>query len=388
MARKRTGSEFDCRSSDTSDNVALMKILNRYLLRSFVTTFVISLLIVTFVMILGSLFQMTDLLARGVAGPLIARLFLCAIPMALAFSIPMSVMTTSLLVFERMSADGETTAMRACVVSVWQILARPALFVFMMTCVCLFIHTTLVSRSHYVYRKAIHDHGMEEAIKLIEPGQFVRNIPGLEIYIGSRIGNRLGDIIIYQQDEGFEREIRAGSGRISLTADGRVLLVQLYGNVRVEPATKDRPEPAFMASYSIPIDTTRLMEGVYRKRMADYSAYELLQGIRAIRKDDPGTGKADLGHRMALAVELNQRIVLSMSCLAFLLLGFPFGVRSQRSSSSIGILISLVIVFIFYMFVVLVDSLAGNPAVRPDLIIWIPIIGSLILGSYLIRRLR
>ena len=61
MARKRTGSEFDCRSSDTSDNVALMKILNRYLLRSFVTTFVISLLIVTFVMILGSLFQMTDL---------------------------------------------------------------------------------------------------------------------------------------------------------------------------------------------------------------------------------------------------------------------------------------------------------------------------------------
>jgi lipopolysaccharide export system permease protein len=91
---------------------------------------------------------------------------------------------------------------------------------------------------------------------------------------------------------------------------------------------------------------------------------------------------------MALAVELNQRIVLSMSCLAFLLLGFPFGVRSQRSSSSIGILISLVIVFIFYMFVVLVDSLAGNPAVRPDLIMWIPIVGSLILGSYLIRRLR
>jgi len=388
MARKRTGSEFDCRSSDTSDNVALMKILNRYLLRSFVTTFVISLLLVTFVMILGSLFQMTDLLARGVGGGLITRLFLCAIPLALAFSIPMSVMTTSLLVFERMSADGETTAMRACGVSVWQILARPALFVCMMTCVCLFIHTTLVSKSHYVYRKAIHDHGMEEAIKLIEPGQFVRNIPGLEIYIGSRIGNRLGDIIIYQQDEGFEREIRAGSGRISLTADGRVLLVQLYGNVRVEPATKDRPEPAFMASYSIPIDTTRLMEGVYRKRMADYSAYELLQGIRAIRKDDPGAGKADLGRRMALAVELNQRIVLSMSCLAFLLLGFPFGVRSQRSSSSIGILISLVIVFIFYMFVVLVDSLAGNPAVRPDLIMWIPIVGSLILGSYLIRRLR
>ena len=107
------------------------------------TTFVVTLGVITFVMSLAIAFKVTDLLARGVSGKLLLELLIHGIPPAMAFSIPMSVLTTCLLVFGRLSADGEITAMKASGVSTWQIIS-PLLHVsIFLTLICLYIKLVL-----------------------------------------------------------------------------------------------------------------------------------------------------------------------------------------------------------------------------------------------------
>ena len=91
-----------------------MKIIHRYVAAVFLLSFLVTLVIVTFVISMGAVFKITDLLAKGVAWRSVLSMYLCGIPVALTFSITVSALTASLLIFGRLSADGEIAAMKAC----------------------------------------------------------------------------------------------------------------------------------------------------------------------------------------------------------------------------------------------------------------------------------
>ena len=91
-----------------------VKIIQRYIGGQLLKTFLISLGVFTFILFMGNVIRILDMLERGVAGGLLLKLFLSFLPYLLVFSIPMSVLTACLLVFGRLSADNEITAMRAC----------------------------------------------------------------------------------------------------------------------------------------------------------------------------------------------------------------------------------------------------------------------------------
>ena len=92
--------------------------------------------------------------------------------------------------------------------------------------------------------------------------------------------------------------------------------------------------------------------------------------------------------RTKLAVEANKRLALSLSCFSFTLLAIPLGIRSHRKESSIGIGIALVLLFLFYLFIIISESLLDKPDWRPDLIPWIPVVASQLLGVLLLYKHR
>ena len=85
-------------------------------------------------------------------------------------------------------------------------------------------------------------------------------------------------------------------------------------------------------------------------------------------------------------VEASTRLGLSFSCFAFVLLGAALGIRIHRRESSIGMAVSLILVFIFYFFIILADSLVTHPHLHPHLIVWIPFVLAEIIGFTLLRR--
>ncbi len=171
-------------------------------------------------------------------------------------------------------------------------------------------------------------------------------------------------------------------------------MVDLY-DVRIDQPDAEAPlDPTQSRQlnaqhYPVKLDFSSMLKSDrLRKKLSDMTLLELVDGIRSVRERFPELEHEDLlKERMKLVVEANERLTLAIACFAFALLGVPLGIKSRRKESTMGILISLGLVFGFYFFLVLAKSLAKHPEFRPDLVIWLPVIVAEIVGFILIRRM-
>ena len=88
--------------------------LNRYVLRDFLVVFCMAIGILTFAMLGARLGAVMDMLARGIPVQSFFLFILYSLPKLLFYTIPWSILVATMVVFGRLSADSEITAMRAC----------------------------------------------------------------------------------------------------------------------------------------------------------------------------------------------------------------------------------------------------------------------------------
>ncbi len=372
-----------------------MRVLERYLLRTFLVTFALTLSVFTFVMCLGAVVKAIDLLARGVSGWFILKVFFYNIPFLLTFSVPMSVLTAVLLMFGRLSSDNEINAMKASGLSLWQIATPVILASVFLSLFCLVVNGSLAPASHWAQRRVLVELGVTDPLSLLEEGRFTRDIPGFLIYVGKKEHNHATDVHIYELGpQGVKHSIRAKSGKFVVDHEHRKMLVTLY-DARDEQPDPNNPNNLTQMKggtgsvAELPIDLKDVMQrGTVKKKAPDMTYGEVLEAIRDVRQAYPGVKEEDLAViRMKLVVDANQRLALALSCFAFTLLGIPLGMKSHRKETSIGFGISILLVFFFYFFIIIADSLVGHPQLRPDLIIWIPILACELIGFVLLKRM-
>ncbi|MBM4143323.1 MAG: YjgP/YjgQ family permease [Lentisphaerae bacterium] len=362
-----------------------MRTIDRYVLGAYVTSFAATLVIFTFILSIGAIFEIVALLARGVPWKPILLILLWGFPSALTFSIPMSALTAALLVFGRMAADGEILAMRACGIRLWRVMRLPLLVAGLLAAVCLYINDTLSPLSHHACRSLITSLGARAPVDLLEEGRFVDDFKNLSIYIGKKKGDRIYNVRIYDTRRGAKREIHAASGHVTSGPDGDDLVAELF-DVSVDPFSENAPGPGYMGRTVIRIPNV-IQQRKYRVTRQDLSLDGLLEGIFNAPARYPWMSADDLAaERMAYAVEINKRLCLALACFSFVLLGIPLGVRAHRRQSSVGVAISLFLVFNFYLFVIAAEAVARKPLLRPDLIVWCPVAISLLLGWRLVAR--
>ena len=365
-----------------------MRIIPRYVMQGFLLTFAVTLLVFTFIMCTMVLFKAVDYIAAGGDFFTIAKIFLTGLPSAMAISIPISVLTSALLTFGRLSAQGEITAMKASGISMKMIILFPLLFSALMTALCFYLNAELAPISYHIRRQALWSLGMNAPLTMIEEGRFITDFPGIAFFVGGKKGNRIFDVIIYQQSGRVLRNIRARSGTVRLSPDHNSLIVDLV-DVRVDPFTDDRPGPGYSKFFPVMIDLPSKAQSLNPpKKRSDLTIREQMERISAPLSPQATEveQRESTQNRMSLVVEYHKRIVLALSCIAFMILGAPLATRTHRTESSVGVAISLFLVFNFYLFIIIADSLVKRPELHPHLITWLPIVISLGLGAYLVRR--
>jgi lipopolysaccharide export LptBFGC system permease protein LptF len=446
-----------------------VRVLNRYITKSFLVTFLATVVVFTFVLSIGGVFKLTDLVSKGVPWLPILKVFGSGMPSALAFAIPISALTATLLVFGRLSADSEISAMSACGISLWQIMGWIMPSACLMAGTCLYVNNELVPYMHYVRRSAVVTLETQSPIDLIEVGRPIDAFAGLTIFVGKKINDRLGDIRIYDlRTEGQKREIKAKHGTLSVETNSNDIILELE-EVTIDPFSFENPAPAYCGRWTERIQGFHQRKH-YRKRDKDRTFRELIQERRdvaaklttyeenivkvrtellskihnsipssmscfpseplvvvdrdwssrrfpfwvgeylgwwramqeekrrsaAVTLIDQFRQISDVTSKeqrllkkkwMKVSVELHKRCALSCSCIAFVFLGIPLGIRSHRKESSIGIALSLLLVFSFYLFIIVAEQLTGTPALHPDLLTWMPVVLSLSFGSLFIQRM-
>jgi lipopolysaccharide export system permease protein len=371
-----------------------MRILNRYLARDFWVIFLLTFAILTFVMSLGALLRAIDLVSRGASAVAIAKVFLYNMPFAMVFTFPMSTLTAVLLQFGRLSMEGELTAMRACGVSLWEIIAPVILSSIVLSMFCVYISADLAPRLFHERRKVLVNLGGQDPTALIEEGRFIREFPGYMIYVSEKRKDTFQDMILYELSHGgFKRHIRADSGTMKIDGESGLLRIDLYG-VKIDQPDEKYPHDVTKSRYivadhyPIDFDLDRLMNrGEAVKKVSDMTLHELIRAIRNIREAYPELRAEDRGkERMELIVQANKRLTLSIACFALTVLAIPLGMKSKRKESSVGIGISLAVILVFYLFIILAESFAEQPHLRPDLFIWTPVVLAEVIGFILLKR--
>ncbi len=365
-----------------------VRTLSRYIRDGYLLTFVLTLLVFTFVMCVMVLFRIADPLAMGGSNRLILKIFLTGIPSALGFSIPISIMTAALLTFGRLSANGEITAMKSSGIRMLQIIREPVVYAALMSMVCYYLQADWVPTSYHIRRNAVLQLGTESPLQLLEEGRVIRDFPGYTVWFSGKKGNEVRDIFIYQHSTGKPaRTIRAKRGVVVAADDKKSLNVDLY-DVRVDPFYDDRPGAGMASRFPLVIPLNRTgSTGPAVKKRSDMTMDELVEthdNVATVYPDLDAEGRAR--QAMILRVEIHKRIVLALSCIVFVLLGAPLATRTHRSETTIGIGMSLLLVFIFYLFVIVAESLTSHPEFQPHLIVWIPVVLAVMLGSWLIHR--
>jgi len=362
-----------------------VKIISRYIFHDFVVAFLISLLVITVVISLTFIFKIADLIALGIPMEPAVTMLVASIPTSLRLSIPVSALVSCLLIFGRLSADGEITAMRTSGVRIWSACRGTLLAGVLLTAFCVYNNHFIEPVGHLQRRMALAEARTLFPLELFEEGRFV-TLGEFSIYAGKRRDNILQNVRIVQMLGVREkREIHAQRGVIHEADDGKALVVNL-SDARVTPFSKDVPETVFMEKWTIKLDDIA-RRAQYVPDEEDRNLLDLLAQLREIERAGPHENPADAARkRMVLAYTVNQRFVMAASCLAFIVLGIPLGIRSHRKESSIGIGLSLILVFVFYAIVAFTESFVDRPFLRPDLLIWFPVALFGAIGAALMLR--
>ncbi|RZO83515.1 MAG: YjgP/YjgQ family permease [Kiritimatiellaceae bacterium] len=372
--------------------------LSRYVLGDFLVMFGVALLVVTFAMCLGAIYQVVDVMARGVDAATVGGFFLNNLPYTLSYSVPISVLFSTLLLFGRLSAESELSAMKSGGLSVWQVAAPLVVLAVVLSGLCLWNNGYVYPRTEYANRTLLKNMGVEDPVKLLDEGRFIRDFPGYMIYVGKKSGSGIEDLVFYELGEGgreIEQSIWAKRGEVTRSADGAFITVMLE-DVRIEVADEEHPDDSTKAQYlaadrfPITLDVSAMAEReVASKKRRNMTLDELLEQIEGVDARGLGWSAERVEEeRTRWRVHLHQRFYLGLAPLTFVLVGIPLGIRSHRRESSAGMVLSLVVMFIFYLLMIVADSLESKPAFFPWLIPWGGTLVAQVGGLLLIRRMN
>lgn len=376
-----------------------MKILDRYVFRQVLVTSLFAVSILSVVLVLGNIFkQLLELLVNHDAPlELIISFIAYILPFSLTFTIPWGFLTAVLLVFGKMSAEHELIALRACGVSIPRICVTVLLLSFVCVGICLWINVDVAPRAQIKMKDALYNIATSNPLAMFGSDKVIDDFPGRKIYVGRNEGAQLFNLLVYEMDATFApiTVVHAQRGLIEPDRENKRLLLHIYDG-RFEQRDENAPEDLMktrqgitMQESTLTISLVELYEKNKRKKgMSSLTAGELLDRLEHEDKAAaPKTAREAAQELSSLKTEVNKRFSFSLASFAFALIGVPLAITAHRKETSAGFLLSLIVAFVYFFFIILADTVRSNPSLHPEWLIWSPNVLFIGLGAWLFFRL-
>lgn len=362
-----------------------MKILRNYFLKEFITHLFLALGVLTFVMMLGNLVKIADLVInKGVDVISVMKVFLFMIPYLLTYTLPISALSAVLLSLGRFSSDNEIITIKASGVNIFRLIL-PLLTVGLILSLSLVIfNDRVIPYAHYASRKTLIEVGIKNPTAALEPGVFINSFEKYILFIYRIDQNKLTNVRIYepQGENKPTRTIVAKRGEFIAIPEKKVVKLKLMEGTSDE-ADPQNPANFYKLNFKTYFMTLNLAQtqdkDKIEKKPKDMSIQELRKEIQKIKKEgiDP----------TPLLIEINEKASLAFSCLAFIILGIPLAVITRRREKTINFGIVFVIVGLYYLMLMGSEAVSLQGHINPAIAMWMPNILLGVIGAFLTFRL-
>ncbi len=362
-----------------------VKTLHKYLTLQVLAALLLTVAVFTFVLLLGNVInEILRLLISGQArlGTALEAVGLL-IPFGGGYALPMGLLTATLLVFGRFSADQELTAARASGVSLLSLIA-PVLLLSLVCCgVSAWFNLDLGPRSRVLYKNLLLSARADLMNIQLPAGRPIYDFPGYIFLVGENRGGNLEDVRVFllENETNVSMWIHAPLGRLESNLTNKEIYLHLF---QARGLSK-RGDLLSIPDYrSVNLYPTNAAAVRYEPGTSDMTFWQLRAKARDLERLDlpavAGTSSEELRAQFQeveklieqTRAEMNRQVAFSFACFGFALVGIPLGIRMHRRETNVGVAIALALVLVYYSFVIVGKSLATRPEFAPQLIFWLP----------------
>lgn len=378
---------------------SMLNLLHRHILKEILVATALAMGLFIFVLLVGN--ALKDVAELVVAGKLDFWVFLkvlgLLIPYVASFALPLGMLTGTLIALGRLSSQREITAMKSAGLSLYQIAAPVFLiaFVGMIAAVLVNLHYAPQSR---LERKALLTNALtKNPVGFIEERRFIHEFPGYVIYMGGRDGSTMKDFWIWELDEAQRVKLflRASEGVLDYNEASKELILTLREGTaeqrnaeNPEAFGQEAPDSLFFGELPIALPLDQLFGGERARRVRTKEmTFAQLMAQRGVELEkEARTGQSMTRERLEVQVYIQKNFALAFSVFSLAVFGVPLAIQVGRKETYANLGIALVIAMSYYFLMIMVSWLEGRPALRPDLLIWIPNLLFQSIGFWMIHR--
>jgi lipopolysaccharide export system permease protein len=375
-----------------------MNLIHRHIFANVVLTCGAAVGLFAFVLILANVVK--DLLPYALSGQIeidmLLRLTGLMVPFVVMYALPMGMLSGILLVLGRMSSDREITALRSSGMSVaW--LSAPIMFFALLAVVFgLFINFQFMPMTRLLYLREKAAAVQHNPLSFLVPKTFIRDFPGVIIYVGEKQGDLLKDIWIWELDK--QKRVtnsgRAAMGWVRFDEAQSKLVLSLDYLQAVAHDRNDPENPAKIrsggatdhATFDLMLDKLIGQQAITVKtKWLTFS--QLADEWRRLGQPDPAVPAVEREkQRMRVQITIHEKFAMAFSVLSFALVAIPLGIKVSRKETSANLGLGLLLALGYYFVTIMVGWFDNQPALRPDLLMWLPNIAFQSLGLWMFYK--
>ncbi len=378
-----------------------VKTLHRYLLRHVIASTLLTAAVFTFVLMLMSALKelLPLLISQGATLGIIAQAIGLLIPFVWVFALPMGMLTASLLVFGRFSADQELTAARASGVSLLSLISPILLLSLVLCAVSAVINLNIAPRCRVAYNSLRSDLIKKTLANFQLPERrIIRDFKDYIIYVDRNRKNNLENVTVCKLKDGTNVEylVHAPRGRMDVDVPNQKVILRLYNAQELNETMASS-----FGEIKTSLDVNQSRKDTGRPDISDMTFAQLQEELHKLQnlrfEEQTNSPPGDRGKKRQaqkqrgnliepVRLQIHRQVAFSFACFGFTLIGIPLGIRMHRRETNIGIAMALGLVAIYYTLIIIAQSLAGQPQWMPHLLMWLPNVVFQVVGAILLWR--
>lgn len=407
-----------------------MMILKRYILKEHISPFLISLLVVTFVLLIDRIIDLIDLIVeKQLPASIVIEVFGLSLPYMLALSIPMAVLVATILAFGRMSVDREIIAVKSSGVNIYAMLGPLIIAALMLTGLMVYFNHWFLPDTNHRLKNLMLKVAYYKPMTIIEAGEY-NHLLDYTVWCAENTEKELKNVLIYDRSETrFPRTIYAETGEVIQMNNGNALRIILKNG---EMQQRNEREPGKYSTtkfsqYIINVkdlgNRTDVFESGYRSdREMTYRQLTATLRDRQKELDTKRQEVENLGARIAagslsadpfaaqtehrrlfsmqqvalsrvqeleanvqaMKVEYHKKFALSFAIIIFVMVGVPLGLMTRTSGIGMAFSVSSVIFLVYYVTLNMGEQFADKGQFNAFISMWFSNILFFILACLLI----
>jgi LPS export ABC transporter permease LptF/LPS export ABC transporter permease LptG len=331
-----------------------MRILTRYILREVLSYAGLGGVIFTFILFTARLGRILETFVRGSASLTdVSLLIAYFLPDALVVTIPMAVLVGILLGLSRLSADSEITAMRASGMGAFDFVRIVSLVSFGAVLLGLF-------NSFYLEPLAAASLlQLEDRLKYaqasfeVEPRVFEEDFKNTVLYVqdvvpgtGAALWRHV--FIADLTEPASPRITTAEQAIVTTEGPGDLhLLLKDGGQHQISDTDPNQYNIETFATADVPMQSSAQDDTHISHSNTRYEALPMSELRRQIALGNAGA--AARARARPYRIELNKRFSYPFACLVLMLVGVPLGLSSKRGGRSTAFVLTILLVFAYYL---------------------------------------